>query len=99
MRTMLRVTMDTETTNRAAKDGSLQKAIERLFEDLKPEAAYFTANDGRRSAMFFFDMQDSSQLPVIAEPLFQTLGARLEVQPAMNREELMTGLQKAAQRR
>jgi hypothetical protein len=37
---------------------------------LKAEAAYFVAEDGVRTAMIFFDMRDSSDIPSIVEPLF-----------------------------
>ncbi len=99
MRMMLRVMMDTAAANKAAQDGTMQKTLQRLFDDLKPEAAYFTTQDGQRGGYFFFDMKDPSEMPVIAEPLFAALGARLTWQPVMSREDLMAGLQKAAQRR
>ena len=40
----------------------------------------------------FFDMADSSDLPIVAEPLFMALNAEIEVQPAMNLEDLNRGL-------
>jgi hypothetical protein len=92
MRVMLRATLDTQASNVAIKNGTLPKLLESMFERLKPEAAYFTGNEGSRSCIFVFDMQESSQLPVIAEPLFAQLGAQVEVQPVMNREELQKGL-------
>ncbi|MFA1537690.1 hypothetical protein [Actinomadura monticuli] len=59
---------------------------------LDPEAAYFGPGDGGRRCVLVFDMQDSSTLPTIAEPLFQELGAKLKVHPVMNREDLRKGL-------
>jgi hypothetical protein len=32
---------------------------------LKPEAAYFLPEHGLRSAIMFFDMKDTSEIPVI----------------------------------
>ena len=95
MRMMLKVIIPVETGNRAAKDGSLAKAIQTATERLKPEAAYFLADEGARSALFFFDMQDASQIPAIAEPLFIGLNASLTMCPAMNADDLQKGLAEA----
>jgi hypothetical protein len=92
MRTLLRVTLDTEAGNRAILDGSLGKIMGQFIEKTKPEAAYFGPNGGKRSAMFVFDMQDSSQIPALAEPFFLKLGADIELGPVMNLEDLQKGL-------
>lgn len=92
MRVMLRAHLDTQVSNDALKDGRLQKVVQKLMEDLKPEAAYFGPSEGGRSCTFVFDMQDSSRMPSIAEPFFEELGARIEIQPVMNAEDLQKGL-------
>ncbi|MEV6795624.1 DUF3303 family protein [Streptomyces sp. NPDC051320] len=91
MRVMLRAQMDTQLANAAAKDGTLQKIVQSMTERLKPEAAYFATSEGKRTCTLVFDMQDSSQLPSIAEPLFAGLGAKIEIQPVMNIEDLQKG--------
>ena len=83
MRMLLKATMDTEAANEAARAGTLGKTIESIVADLKPEAADFVAIDGKRTALIFFDMQDPSELPRVAEPWFLAFNASLEVQPAM----------------
>ena len=95
MRMMLKIKIPTESGNRALKDGSLPKLFESLTHKLKPEASYFIAEDGLRCAMFFFDMQDVSQIPGIAEPLFSGLNAELQLVPAMNADDLRKGLTKS----
>ncbi len=92
MRVMLRAHLDTQASNEAIRNGTLSKIMEGMVERLKPEAAYFGPSEGDRSCTFVFDMQDSSQLPTIAEPLFQGLGARFEIQPVMNAADLKKGL-------
>jgi hypothetical protein len=92
MRVMLRAVMDTGISNEAIKTGRLPEIVQALVDQLDPEAAYFGPGDGGRSCILVFDMQDSSTLPTIAEPLFQELGAKLEVNPVMNREDLQKGL-------
>ncbi len=95
MRTMLRVTVPVEAGNRAIKDNSLPKIFQSVAEDLKPEAAYFFAQDGKRGALFFFDLKDSSQIPSISEPLFMGLNATVELTPVMNVDDLRSGLEKS----
>jgi hypothetical protein len=89
---MLKATMDTEKTNEVIRGGKLQQLMQETMERLKPEAAYFTTSDGDRTCYLVFDLQDSSRLPVIAEPLFLNLGAKIEVSPVMNPEDLQKGL-------
>ncbi|MER5471803.1 hypothetical protein ABZX90_12755 [Streptomyces sp. NPDC002935] len=96
MRVLLRATMDTDKANELIRDGKLQQLVQETMEHLKPEAAYFTTHDGNRACYMVFDLQDSSQLPVIAEPFFMSLGAKLEFSPVMNAEDLQKGLSQLA---
>jgi hypothetical protein len=93
MRTLMRVQMDTEAGNRAIKDGSLGKAIQSTLEQLHAEAAYFTTLDGQRTAYVVFDLHESAQMPVIAEPFFMGMMAKVDFTPVMNAEDLQVGLQ------
>lgn len=99
MRTLIRATFPVEASNAAVKDGTLEKTIGAMMEMLKPEAAYFHAHEGKRSAMMVFDMKDTSDIPSIAEPLFARLNASVEICPVMNLDDLRTGLEKAAKNR
>ncbi|MGQ4487461.1 hypothetical protein ACN6LM_004516 [Streptomyces sp. SAS_281] len=92
MRVMLRAQLDTQLANEAVKNGSLSKTMQSLMERLKPEAAYFGPSEGRRACTFVFDMQDSSLLPLISEPLFEGLGAKIEIHPVMNTEDMQKGI-------
>ncbi|MET8080424.1 hypothetical protein [Streptomyces sp. NPDC005303] len=92
MRVLLKVRMNTEKANDAIGNGTLPKLIEATMEQIRPEAAYFTAEDGDRTAYLVFDMQDSSLMPVISEPFFSNLGARISYTPVMNYEDVQKGL-------
>jgi hypothetical protein len=92
MRMMLKVTFPTEVGNRVLQDGSFTRIMEETMSRLKPEAAYFVADRGRRCAMVFFDMRDASDIPAIAEPLFVGLHAEIELLPVMNIDDLQKGL-------
>jgi hypothetical protein len=99
MRTMMRITMAVEAGNRAFADGSLQRTIQGLMERLKPESAYFFPDEGKRSAQFVFDLQDTAQIPALVEPLFSGLNAEVRLTPVMNAEDLRKGLGEAAKAR
>src|SRR6266700_6775133 len=89
MRMLLRVSIPVETGNAAAKAGTLGPTIERILADLKPEAAYFLADDsGQRSGSIVFDMKDSSQIPSVAEPWFLAFKAKVSLRPVMNPKDL-----------
>ncbi|MCD9140633.1 hypothetical protein [Streptomyces albireticuli] len=92
MRTLLRARMDTRAGNEAIRNGSMPEAIQALMDQLKPEAAYFTAMDGGRTCILVFDMEDSSQMPVVAEKLFLDMEAEVEMHPVMNYDDLKKGL-------
>ncbi|MGW3913147.1 DUF3303 family protein [Streptomyces sp. NPDC005070] len=92
MRVMLKATMDTDKANELIRSGKLPELMQRTMDRLKPESAYFTAHEGSRTCYMVFDMQDSSQMPGIAEPFFMSLGARVELTPVMNAEDLHQGL-------
>ena len=89
MRMLLRVSVPVEAGNAAAKAGTLGPTIERILADLKPEAAYFLADDsGQRSGSIVFDMTDSSQIPSIAEPWFLAFKAQISLRPVMSPQDL-----------
>ena len=96
MRTMLRVTIPVESGNKAIQNGRLPQVMERILGELKPEAAYFTADRGVRTAYLFVDFKDIADMPKVAEPFFQEFNASVEFVPVMNAEDLQKGLKQIA---
>lgn len=96
MRMLLKMQTDVEAGNRAIKDGSFGQMLERVMAKITPEAAYFTAIDGKRTGLIFFDLKDASDIPAISEPFFMTVGASIELLPVMTPEDVQKGLEEAA---
>ena len=98
MRCLLKVSIPVVTGNATISDGSLGTTIESILADLKPEAAYFAVDNGKRTGFIFFDLKDASQIPAVAEPWFLAFDAHVELHPAMNLEDLKKatpGIEKA----
>ncbi|MEU6177418.1 hypothetical protein [Streptomyces coeruleorubidus] len=92
MRVLLKASMDTEKANEFIRNGTMGKLLQESLEQIKPEAAYFTSDHGKRTAFLIFDMEDSAQMPVISEPFFLQLGAEVTFAPVMNVEDVQKGL-------
>jgi hypothetical protein len=56
-----------------------------ILEETKPENIYFTGNRYGRGAIAVFDLQDSSDLPRVAEPWFLIFNAEIEYGPPSRR--------------
>ena len=86
MRFLVKVSIPVKAGNKAAKDGF--KVLQQIVKEQKPEAAYFVAAGGNRTAMLILNMDDLSELPKIAEPWFLAFNASIEATPAMVAEDL-----------
>jgi hypothetical protein len=95
MRTMMKVKIPTAAGNEAIRNGSLPEIVGKALTALNAEAAYFTSEDGMRTALIFFDMADSSDIPPAAEPFFMGLDAEITFTPVMNADEMRAGVGKA----
>jgi len=87
--------------NAAVRDGSLPDTLQSVLEDLKPEAVYFSDIEGARGGYLLVNMDDASQIPAVAEPLFLAMDATVQVHPVFTPEDMpraMEGLQQAAQK-
>ncbi|HKV43276.1 MAG TPA: hypothetical protein VJT32_01160 [bacterium] len=94
MRMMMRVTFPVEAGNKAIQENKLPGLFQSAFQALKPEAAYFFPDNGKRAALFFFDLKDSSHIVAAAEPFFMGVNATVEMTPVMNQDELKAGLER-----
>ena len=88
MRVLLKVEFDLEAGNAAIRNGTLPKTIQSILDEQKPEAVYFLASNGKRTALIVVDLKDPSQIPALAEPWFLALNASIEIQPVMTPADL-----------
>jgi hypothetical protein len=88
MRFLVKVNIPVNAGNMAAKAGKLGTTIQTILAELKPEAVYFTDDNGQRTVFLFLDMQDASQIPAIVEPWFLAFNASVEIHPVMVPEDL-----------
>ena len=98
MRCLMKVSIPVETGNVTIADGTLPKTIETILNELKPEAAFFAEDNGKRTGFIFLDLKDTSQIPALAEPWFLAFNAHVELHPAMNLDDLKRatpGIEKA----
>ncbi len=88
MRALIHVKFPIEPFNSAVRKGTAGDILKRILDEIKPEAAYFTENNGQRGAVLVVDVADPSKVPAIAEPFFLSFNAQVEFHVAMSPEEL-----------
>jgi hypothetical protein len=85
---LLKVKIPHEEFNKAVRDGSAGNKLRRILEETKPEAVYFTEQNGQRGAILIVDVADPSKLPSFAEPWFLTFNADIEFRVLLTPEDL-----------
>ncbi len=88
MRMLLNVKIPNEQFNKAVRDGSAGRKLRSILEEIKPEAVYFTEQNGRRGAILIIDMADPSKIPSFAEPWFLAFNADVEFRIVMTPQDL-----------
>lgn len=88
MRMLMHLRFPPEPFNTAARDGSIGAKLQRALGTIKPEAAYFTEQDGQRGGMLVVNVDKPSDVPVLAEPFFLMLNAEVEFRVCMTPEDL-----------
>lgn len=88
MRMILNVELPHEPFNTLVREGSAGAKIRNILEAIKPEAVYFTEQDGHRGAVLVVNVERASQVPALAEPWFLTFDADCKFRIAMTPEDL-----------
>ena len=87
MRMLLKASIPTEAGNAGIRDGSMMEKMGSILEDAKPEAVYFFIENGKRTCLMIFDMNEQTQLPAAVEPWFLSMGADITLLPVMNSDD------------
>ncbi|WP_172148327.1 MULTISPECIES: panthothenate synthetase [Pseudomonas] len=94
MKMLLTAEFPHEPFNTLVRTGKAGEVIARILETIKPEAAYFTEQDGKRGGIFVIDVQEPSDVPAFAEPFFLNFQADCKFRIAMSPDDLQkAGLQ------
>src|SRR5262245_7920056 len=88
MRMLVDIQMPLEPFNTLVKNGTAGQIVQKILGDLKPEAAYFAARDGKRGGTIVLDVTDASKIPSIAEPFFLHFNASVSFHPCMTPDDL-----------
>ncbi|MBV8845819.1 MAG: panthothenate synthetase [Bryobacterales bacterium] len=88
MRMLMQIQLPLEPFNSAIRDGSVGPKIQKILQAIKPEAAYFSEQDGKRGGVLVVNVNDPSDVPKLAEPWFLTFNAQVEFRIAMTPEDL-----------
>jgi hypothetical protein len=99
MRMLLRATMPHESFNALVKKGTAGKVLEQILGEIKPEAAYFTLDNGSRSLLMVVNVANPGDYVKYAEPFFLKLNADISYEIVMSPEELKgAGLEEIGKR-
>lgn len=88
MRMLLNVTIPHEPFNTLVRQKKAGAIIGRILEELKPEAVYFTEENGTRGAVLVIDVAEPSRVPFFSEPFFLNFNADCRFRIAMSAEDL-----------
>ncbi len=94
MRMLMKVQLDPAGMKEIVDRGEMPEFMETTLERIRPEATYFTMENGRRTALFVFDLKEPSDLPRLSEPFFETGDAQIQCSPVMTVDDLKAGLKK-----
>lgn len=88
MRMIMTVKLPIEPFNTLVRNGTVTSTMKRILDDNKPQAAYFTSQDGHRGGILIVDLEQVSDIPLLAEPWFLNFNAEVSFQPAMTPADL-----------
>ena len=87
MKMLLTVELPHEPFNTLVRNGTAGPILERILEGIKPEAVYFTEQDGTRCGIFLINIQNASEIPTFSEPFFLNFQANCKFRIVMSPED------------
>lgn len=87
MRFLLRISLPTDNGNAMVRDPNFQQKLDKVMGEVKPDAAFFAAENGVRTIYLSVTFADTHELPRYVEPFWLSFGASVNVIPAMSQED------------
>jgi hypothetical protein len=99
MKMLLTVEFPHEPFNSLVRSGKVGEIIGRILEAIKPEAVFFTEQEGMRCGVFVINVENPSEVPAFAEPFFLNFQANCKFRIVMSPEDLQkAGLEELGKR-
>jgi hypothetical protein len=88
MKMLFDITLPHEPFNTLARQGIAGKKLAEILDATKPEAIYFTEQDGKRGAVAVMELAEPSSIPSLCEPWFLTFNAEVKCRIMMMPDDL-----------
>lgn len=88
MKMLMMVHIPHEPFNQLVREGRAAEVMAQIVDEIKPEAIYFTEQNGLRTAVAVINVNESSEIPRYAEPFFLQFEADCEFRIAMTPADL-----------
>jgi len=88
MQMLMEVQLPNEPFSTLLKNGTAGETLQRILDEIKPAAAYFSEQDGQRGAFLLVDVAEPSRVPALAEPFFVRFDAKVKFRVCMTPEDL-----------
>jgi len=99
MRMILTATLPHEPFNALIKNGNIGKVLNGIMEEIKPEAVYFSLDEGKRSLFIVVNVEKGTDYVKYAEPFFLKFNADIKYDIVITPEEIQSsGLEEIGKR-
>ncbi len=88
MKFLAKITLGSEEANAAIRDGSMMEKTQRILGESKPEAVYFTTENGRRTQYLVLNIDDPQQMQAVVEPWWLLFNADISVLPIFTLQDM-----------
>jgi hypothetical protein len=88
MKMLLHVDIPHEPFNSLVRAGNAGDTLSKILDSLKPQAVYFSEQDGRRGAVLLIELDSPSDIPRFAEPFFLKFNADCRFRVVMSPDDL-----------
>jgi len=85
---LMQVEFPLEPFNSKIRNGTAGPTMMKILGELKPEAAYFGEQDGKRGGFLIIDLAKPSDVPKLAEPWFLNFNAEVRFRVVMTPQDL-----------